>query len=91
MSQQSLFPEEIIYNDIESFDISNIPDNDFWRRNSKKFSDIPKDTYYIFKTGGINPYMKDKGPIFPYVQNKNSGKILTINSEHTPFIDLLII
>ena len=29
MSQQSLFPEEIIYNDIESFDISNIPDNDF--------------------------------------------------------------
>ena len=83
MSQISLFPEEIIYNEFESFDISNIPDNDFWRRNSKKFSDIPKDTYYIFKTGGINPYIKDKGPIFPYVQNKNSGKILTINSTAT--------
>lgn len=83
MSQISLFPEEIIYNKFESFDISNIPDNDFWRRNSKKFSDIPKDTYYIFKTGGINPYMKDKGPIFSYVQNKNTGKILTINSTAT--------
>ena len=87
MSQISLFPEEIIYNDIESFDISNIPDNDFWRRNSKKFSDIPKNTYYIFKTGGINTYIKDKGPIFPYVQNKKSGKILKINSiatDHYP-------
>jgi hypothetical protein len=27
--------------------------------------------------------MKDKGPIFPYVQNKNTGKILTINSTAT--------
>ena len=43
--QLLLFPEKIVYNDIESFDISDIPDNDFWRRNSKKFSDIPKDTY----------------------------------------------
>jgi hypothetical protein len=83
MSQQSLFPEEIIYNNIESFDISNIPDNDFWRRNSKKFSDIVKDTYYIFKTGGINPYMKNEGPIFPYVQNKESGKVLAIGSTAT--------
>ena len=78
--QLLLFPEKIIYNDIESFDISNIPDNDFWRKNSKKFSDLPKDTYYIFKTGGINPYMKDKGPIFPYIQNVKSGKIIKVNS-----------
>ena len=78
--QLLLFPEKIIYNDIESFDISNIPDNDFWRKNSKKFSDLPKNTYYIFKTGGINPYMKDKGPIFPYIQNVKSGKIIKVNS-----------
>ena len=83
MSQILLFPEEIIYNDIESFDISKIPDNDFWRKNSKKFSDIVKDTYYIFKTGGINPYMESKGPIFPYVQNKKTGKILTVSSTAT--------
>ena len=80
MSQILLFPEEIIYNDIELFDISNIPDNDFWRKNSKKFSDLPKNTYYIFKTGGINPYMKDKGPIFPYIQNVKSGIIIKVNS-----------
>ena len=83
--QLLLFPEKIIYNDIESFDISNIPDNDFWRKNSKKFSDLPKDTYYIFKTGGINPYMKDKGPIFPYIQNVKSGKIIKVNSLTTDF------
>ena len=85
MSQILLFPEEIVYNDIESFDISKIPDNDFWRRNSKNFSDIPKDTYYIFKTGGINPYMKEKGPIFPYVQNKQSKKILKVISSATVY------
>ena len=79
-NQLLLFPEKIVYNDIESFDISNIPDNDFWRKNSKKFSDLPKNTYYIFKTGGINPYMKDKGPIFPYIQNVKSGKIIKVNS-----------
>jgi hypothetical protein len=78
--QLLLFPEKIIYNNVESFDISNIPDNDFWRKNSKKFSDLPKNTYYIFKTGGINPYMKDKGPIFPYIQNVKSGKIIKVNS-----------
>ena len=82
MSQQSLFPEEIIYNDFESFDISNISE-DIWRKNFKKFSDIKKDTYYIYKTGGINPYMKNEGPIFPYVQNKESGKVLAIGSTAT--------
>jgi len=80
--QIELFPEEIIYNDIESFDISNISE-DSWRKNFKKFSDIPKDTYYIFKTGGINPYMEKKGPIFPYVQNKKTGKVLAIGSTAT--------
>lgn len=79
-NQLLLFPEKIIYKDIESFDISNIPDNDFWRKNSKKFSDLPRDTYYIFKTGGINLYMEDKGPIFPYIQNVKSGKIIKVNS-----------
>jgi hypothetical protein len=37
---------------------------------------LPKDTYYIFKTGGINPYMESKGPIFPFIQNKKTGNII---------------
>ena len=82
MSQLLLFPEIIVYNDFDSFDISNIPE-DIWRKNCKKFSDIKKGVYFIHKTGGINPYMEDKGPIFPYVQNRETGKILTVSSTAT--------
>lgn len=81
MNQLNLFSEEeVIHNEFDSFDISNIPDNDFWRKNSKKFSNLPKNTYFIFKTGGINPYMEDKGPIFPYIQNVISGKIIKVKT-----------
>ena len=39
------------------------------------FSLLPPDTYYIYKTGGINPFMKELGPIFPYIKNSR-GKVL---------------
>jgi hypothetical protein len=81
-NQLLLFPEKIIYNDIESFDLSNIP-VDFYRQHFKKLSDLPKDTYYIFKTGGINLYMQEKGPIFPFVQNKKTGIIYSVYSSTT--------
>ena len=37
---------------------------------------LPKDTYFIYKTGGINPHMKELGPIFPVIKNSR-GKILS--------------
>ena len=36
---------------------------------------LPKDTYFIYKTGGINPFMKELGPIFPVIKNYK-GKVL---------------
>tara|TARA_R100001594_G_scaffold47433_2_gene80349 strand:- start:762 stop:1244 length:483 start_codon:yes stop_codon:yes gene_type:complete len=36
---------------------------------------LPKDTYFIYKTGGINPFMSELGPIFPVIKNYK-GKIL---------------
>ena len=36
---------------------------------------LPKDTYFIYKTGGINPFMKELGPIFPVIKNYR-GKVL---------------
>ena len=80
--QLLLFPEKIVYNNIESFDLSNIP-VDFYRQHFKKLSDLPKDTYYIFKTGGINLYMQEKGPIFPFVQNKKTKTIYSVFSSTT--------
>jgi len=40
------------------------------------FDLLPKDTYFIYKTGGINPFMKELGPIFPVIKN-SSGKVLS--------------
>jgi len=37
---------------------------------------LPKDRYFIYKTGGINPHMKELGPIFPVIKN-SEGKILS--------------
>jgi len=36
---------------------------------------LPKDTYFIYKTGGINPFKKELGPIFPVIKNYK-GKVL---------------
>ena len=36
---------------------------------------LPKETFFIYKTGGINPFMKEKGPIFPVIKNFK-GKVL---------------
>ena len=38
------------------------------------------DKYYVFKTGGYNRYLKDWGPIFPYVQNIETGTVLGCGS-----------
>ena len=38
---------------------------------------IPKEKYYIYKTGGINPFMTELGPIFPFIKN-DRGKIMIL-------------
>ena len=44
----------------------------------KKFSDLPKKRYVLWKTGGINRYMLDLGPVFPYIYDTLREKIKTI-------------
>tara|TARA_R110002020_G_scaffold54190_1_gene151299 strand:+ start:187 stop:672 length:486 start_codon:yes stop_codon:yes gene_type:complete len=36
---------------------------------------LPTDTYFIYKTGGINPFMKELGPIFPVIKNSRGQLI----------------
>ena len=42
---------------------------------TNSFDLLPPDTYFIYKTGGINPHKKEWGPIFPVIKN-SKGKIL---------------
>ena len=57
------------------------------------FNLLPKDTYFIYKTGGINPFMKELGPIFPVIKNSR-GKVLAqvplTSGKDAPYPHLLI-
>tara|TARA_R100001132_G_C3247768_1_gene76069 strand:+ start:267 stop:740 length:474 start_codon:yes stop_codon:yes gene_type:complete len=64
--------EEQIILEREKVDISTLKT---LKTRTHAFSLLPPDTYYIYKTGGINPFMKELGPIFPVIKNYR-GKIL---------------
>jgi hypothetical protein len=75
-------PEQIILNK-EKVDISTLKSS----ANRKHSLDIlPKETYYIYKSGGINPFKKDLGPIFPFIKNDKTGKIIKLakSTDETP-------
>ena len=54
---------------------------------------LPKETYFIYKTGGINPHMKELGPIFPVIKGFR-GKILSqsplTSGKDAPYPHLMI-
>ncbi len=81
MKQDSLFPEldKIEYNDEYRVDISTLPSSEF-RKN--KLSEIPKEKYYIYKTGGTNPFIKDGKNDYPVIKSfvSNSPKVLKLYS-----------
>jgi hypothetical protein len=76
-NQLILFPEldpyKIKIKNIDYVDISTLPDSQ-WKKNN--FSQLPKDIWYVFKSGGTNRYMEELGNCFPYIQNRETGSIL---------------
>ena len=95
--QYSLFPElesKHLVKDIDYVDISTLPSSQ-WRINA--FSGIPKNTFFIFKTGHINPALGDDNKIYPYLKSykKNpAGFVMNYRMGHHqsgyPRYDLMI-
>tara|TARA_R110000737_G_C14313750_1_gene438411 strand:+ start:51 stop:593 length:543 start_codon:yes stop_codon:yes gene_type:complete len=88
--QLNLFPNldilEKKVKNIDYLDISKLPDDPMRTKyggNSFQYKNFPEDVYFIHKTGGTNRYKPEKGNIFPYIQNKNTGKVLSISSTKT--------
>lgn len=79
--QGLLFPEldpyETKIKDIDYIDISKIKMQKHKNR-TYDYSLLPKDRYFLFKSGGINKYMEKEGNCFPYVQNKETGRLYTV-------------
>ena len=78
--QGLLFPEldpfETKEKNIDYIDITDVKMVKHKNR-THDYSMLPKNKYYLFKSGGINKYMEEEGNCFPYIQNKNTGKIFT--------------
>ena len=77
--QLFLFPEHNHFiqkiKNIDYVDLSEIKNSQL---TDKKFSDLAKGRYIIWREGGINPYMKELGPVFPYIQDTFKKTIKTI-------------
>ena len=58
-------PKQIIL-EKEKVDMSTLRD---LKTRKYPFNSLPENTYFLYKTGGINLHMKDLGPVFPFVKN----------------------
>ena len=76
-------PAQIILNK-EKVDISTLRDS---KDRVNSFKNLPKETYYIYKTGGINPFKKELGKIFPFLKNDVNGRVFSIvdNDKSNPY------
>jgi hypothetical protein len=80
------FSHKNLIKNVDYVDLSTLPNDPMREKygdSGFQYKDLPKDTYIIYKTGGLNKYKLEKGKIFPFVQNKNNGKILQISSTKT--------
>jgi hypothetical protein len=68
--QLFLFPEHNYFiqkiKNVDYVDLSDVKDSGF---TDKSLSNLEKGRFILWKTGGINPYMKDSGKVFPYIQD----------------------
>ena len=81
------FSHKNLIKNVDYVDLSTLPDDPMREKyghlESIQYKDLPKDTYIIYKTGGTNKYKLEKGNIFPFIQNKNTGKIFQTTSTKT--------
>ena len=77
--QLSLWPELGTFyrkvKNIDWVDVSTISD-DPKRKADRQLSALPTGKYILFKTGGSNIYLKERGLVFPYIKNTISNIVI---------------
>ena len=88
MEQQLLFPELNPYKtkikDIDYVDVSKIKCGELKKTS---YNILPEGKYMLFKSGGFNKYHTEMGNAFPYIQNTETLKVLSITA--TEYISFL--
>ena len=64
-------------------DITDIDVNLFNEKRKHSYKLLPKDKFYIFKTGGFNKFRPDLGNNFPYIKNIKTETLLTTSLHRT--------
>ena len=73
MTQLELFKENFnMYKDIDKIDVSEILD----LNNEKKFPELEKDHFILYKTGKDDFILKQMGKVFPGLYNNRTGSFL---------------
>mgnify|MGYP003115613640 CR=1 FL=1 len=72
--QLILFPDESSLTIEKGIDFIDL--KDLVQTRTDSFKKFGRDKYFIYKTGGINPFMPEEGKVFPFVHNKKTGHIL---------------
>jgi hypothetical protein len=92
-NQFFLFPElesKPLIKDIDYVDLAELNDyNEHYGTKKNKLNQLPKQTYFLYKTGGNNPFMKNSENDFPYVKNIKENSILTPSLSKT-YMQLII-
>ena len=85
--QLLLFPEYDDYKtqirNVDYMDITDIDVNLFNEKRKHSYKLLPKDKFYIFKTGGFNKFRPDLGENFPYIKNMETGRVLSSTLHRT--------
>jgi len=85
--QLLLFPEYDDYKtqirNVDYVDLTDIDVNLFDEKRKHPYKLLPKDKFYIFKTGGINKFRPDLGENFPYIKNMETGRVLSSTLHRT--------
>tara|TARA_B100000029_G_scaffold410245_1_gene412081 strand:- start:437 stop:1042 length:606 start_codon:yes stop_codon:yes gene_type:complete len=85
--QLLLFPEYDDYKtqirNVDYVDLTDIDVNLFDEKRKHPYKLLPKDKFYIFKTGGINKFRPDLGENFPYIKNMETGRVLSSSLSKT--------
>ena len=83
MSQQDFWPEEIKIRNVDRVDVFSLAEDDnilmLYHKLLEKswtYNDIQEGKYFIYPTGGHNPFLPEKGKVFPYLFNEVTKKII---------------
>ena len=82
-NQLLLFPEldpfKNIIKDVDYVDISELHEPNQHHAKLHSYNLLPKNKFFLYKTGGINPFKPELGNVFPFIKNEETVQILKLN------------